>query len=159
MPDHKASKAATAAPTVRMRAALAQLLDEVGNARFRRQDLAAKIYPLTNPRDRKRADAVATVLMQEMAKQGKLIRDGQVHWRKVVAARTLSSGRTVAEHDPPITLQLTTRAPDKWVAVDLETGEAWLGNPGGWERAPASAVTEACDVLRASAPRSKGGRE
>lgn len=60
------------------------------------------------------------------------------------------SGRALKEHEPPVTLTLTTRVPSKWLAVDMETGEAWEGTPAGtWARADAKARKEAATALSA----------
>lgn len=41
--------------------------------------------------------------------------------------RTLISGRLVDELDEPVTLQVHTKCPDKWMLHDLETGQVYVG--------------------------------
>lgn len=45
--------------TERHRRALMQVIDQFGLEPFRRADLAARIYPMTSPRSRERADAIS----------------------------------------------------------------------------------------------------
>jgi len=102
---------------------------------FRRQDLAAALYPHTSPRSRPTADKLAELLMTEMAKDGEIGRHGHVHWTKVSTQRRLRNGKTVPELSNLSTLDVQTRCPEKWAAVDMETGEIWVGTPKGWSRA------------------------
>lgn len=129
--------------TPRHRTALLNLLASKGITPFRRSDLMALIYPMTNPRSRDRANDIADVLIQEAAKAGTVTRQGHLHWVKTSAERKLLSGRQVAELASNVNLTLTTKCPSKWHAVDLETGEIWTGtNDGGWTRASAEARAE-----------------
>jgi hypothetical protein len=41
--------------------------------------------------------------------------------------RTLKDGSVVEELDTPITLEVYTKCPEKWLLVDLETGERYTG--------------------------------
>ena len=41
--------------------------------------------------------------------------------------RTLDSGRQVKELDKAITLEVYTKCPEKWLLVDLETGQVYYG--------------------------------
>lgn len=61
--------------------------------------------------------------------------------------RLLCSGRTVPELAQPIELSLTTRCPDKWLSLDLETGEVWAASDKGWRRATQAQRQEAQDCL------------
>lgn len=124
------------------RQALNAFLDARGTP-FRRQDLAAKFYPMTTPRSRERADALAKKVMDELAKEGKIVRHGHLHWEKTSAKRSLRSGREIPELSEPMTLTLKTRCPEKWAAVDLETGEIWMGSAkSGWTRPTAQQSQE-----------------
>ncbi len=143
----EASPQRKAAPTPAMRAAFASLLDRVGTSPFRRQDLQELIYPMTKPRNRDRANVLADGLIREAAKAGKVVRHGHLHWVKVQSVRTLRSGREVPEQPEVAELKLSTRVPDKWVAVDLETGEAWVGTTEGWARASRERTAEAVKCL------------
>lgn len=122
--------------TLRHRAALQSLLDRQGQEPFRRSDLMALIFPMTNPRSRDRANDIADLLINEAAKAGTVTRHGHLHWVKVSSVRKLLSGRQVAELADNVNLTLTTKCPTKWMAVDLESGEIWTGtNDGSWTRA------------------------
>lgn len=49
--------------------------------------------------------------------------------------RVLRSGRSVPAFAAMTDLSISTRCPEKWVAVDLETGDVWIGSETGWTRA------------------------
>lgn len=39
------------------------------------------------------------------------------------------------ELDEPVDLQVHTRVPEKWLLLDSETGQVYVGNKGGyWDR-------------------------
>jgi len=137
-----------ATPTRAMRMAFTSLLDRLGTGTFRRQDLQEVLYPMTKPRDRDRASALADALIRQAAKAGQVVRHGHLHWAKVQSVRRLISGREAPEQSEVVALTLSTRVPDKWVALDLETGEVWAGTPGGWKRATPERVAEAAKCLR-----------
>ena len=42
--------------------------------------------------------------------------------------RILLDGRVVEELEIPKTLTVKTRCPDKWILIDMETGEQYTGN-------------------------------
>lgn len=42
--------------------------------------------------------------------------------------RTLSSGRQAKELDKAITLEVYTKCPEKWMLIDLETGQVYTGS-------------------------------
>lgn len=44
-----------------------------------------------------------------------------------MATRQLQTGDEVIELDTPVTLQVYTKCPEKWMLVDLETGERYIG--------------------------------
>ena len=64
-----------------------------------------------------------------------------------IGERTLRSGRRVKEVAEELPLTISTRCPEKWVAVDLETGEAWAGTPDGWRRVRDTQRREAASAL------------
>lgn len=123
-------------PAVRTshRKAAESYLDTVSGP-FRRGGISKVLYPLTSPRSHPTADLLADIIMREFAKAGSIQRHGHLHWVKVTKERKLLSGRTVPELETSMTLKLETRAPAKWVSVDLSTGEAWLGSQAGWRKA------------------------
>jgi hypothetical protein len=43
--------------------------------------------------------------------------------------RILKTGEAVQEFDKPKTLTVYTKCPEKWMLVDLETGERYIGSP------------------------------
>lgn len=129
------------------RAKLASLLAERGSNTFRRQDLAALLYPLTSPRSRPRADALAAAVIQEAAKKGEIRRDGHLHWVRVDNTRRLRSGRPVPELETSTHLLLDTKVPSKWAACDLETGEIWMGAEKGWVRPSAEFMADLKSLL------------
>jgi hypothetical protein len=78
----------------------------------------------------------------------KLVKDGHVHWRIVVAEeRTLRSGRQVPDLPEVMKLDLSTRCPQKWASVDLETGQVWIGAHDGWKRADDTVRTEIAAIV------------
>jgi hypothetical protein len=44
--------------------------------------------------------------------------------------RTLRDGTDVEEFQTPVTLTVKTKCPEKWMLVDLETGEHYIGQTG-----------------------------
>lgn len=54
--------------------------------------------------------------------------------------RTLLDGNTVPELDKPVTLEVYTKCPKKWMLVDLQTGERYVGHddptqgPSHWKK-------------------------
>lgn len=120
--------------TGKHRHALMQVIEQFGDTRFRRSDLSARVYPLTTPRSRERADAISERLLREAAAAGTIRREGHLHWIKVGKGRRLVDGSVVAELPAAQTLSLDTKCPEKWLAVDLETGDVWRGSTQGWKR-------------------------
>jgi hypothetical protein len=43
--------------------------------------------------------------------------------------RTLQDGREVQELEQAVTLEVYTKCPEKWLLIDLETGEHYTGYP------------------------------
>ena len=54
--------------------------------------------------------------------------------------RTLIDGSVVEELDTPVTLEVYTKVPSKWMLIDLETGEKYTGHkdpsagPSHWKK-------------------------
>ena len=126
------------------------LMEQKGSSQFRRSDLAERLFSLTNPRSREKALEHADAIMKRAAKKGEIVRIGQVHWRRVVTKRTLRSGREVKELERLTELALQTHCPDKWVSIDLETGDIWVGSDTGWKRAAGDVQREVRDLLSRS---------
>lgn len=120
---------------------------------FRRGDLTARLLRLLRSgrgpqeRPRKKADNLAASVLRQLARKlaasalrqlanaGRIRRHGHQHWIVCTATRVLRDGSVVPETQAPVTLSLTTRCPQKWLAVDLETGEVWAGSERGtWRR-------------------------
>lgn len=81
----------------------------------------------------------------------------QPEGKKLMAHRTLLDGSRVNEelHVRPLTI--TTKVPNKWAAVDLQTGQVWVPRPnGGWDAAEDGVrhlVAAAASGQRPAAPR------
>ena len=41
--------------------------------------------------------------------------------------RTLLDGQEVQDHNTPITLEVYTKCPEKWMLIDMQTGEKYIG--------------------------------
>jgi hypothetical protein len=145
------SKVVIKKPDVRAshRTAANSFLDSVSGP-FRRSALSKVLYPLTAPRSAQRADQLADSLMRELSKLGKIQRHGHLHWVKVSLERVLRSGRVVPELADTVSLTLTTRCPAKWLSLDMETGDVWVGSAAGWRRATAAEHKEAVACLERS---------
>jgi len=72
-----------------------------------------------------------------------------------VRSRVLLSGRKVPELKGLIDLSLETHCPEKWVTVDLETGDVWSGCKSGWYSATVAVRGEAAACLSAQTARSE----
>lgn len=122
------------------RRAVEQFIDQIDGP-FRRSSVSAVLYPLTSPRSQTKADKLADAAIKELARAGRIQRHEHLHWVRVAKARTLTDGRAAPELPTPVKLQLNTRCPRKWLAVDLETGEVWVGTDNAdWRRAAADDV-------------------
>lgn len=144
----KALSASTKKQPLSLQLVWKQFLEQRGDKPFRRQDIAALLYPLGRPRDTKTSDLLADRFIQQARREGKLIKAGHVHWKQVTLdERVLKSGRVVRDLPEPIDVKLTTRCPSKWLAVDLETGDIWAATEKGWTRAPYKAIEEAREAL------------
>lgn len=62
--------------------------------------------------------------------------------------KVLRSGRVVQVLDEVKALTISTKCPAKWVCVDLETGEAFMGSKTGWRRATNAAIKDTINALR-----------
>lgn len=120
--------------TDRHRQALAQVVAAFGPSRFRRSDVATRVYPMTSPRSQDAAVAISDRLLREAAAAGSIRREGHLHWVRVGSGRQLLDGSMAAELRDTQKLTLDTKCPSKWLAVDLETGDVWRGTASGWKR-------------------------
>jgi hypothetical protein len=52
--------------------------------------------------------------------------------------RTLLDGQEVQDLDTPVTLEVYTKCPEKWMLIDMQTGEKYIGHstpgPNSWKR-------------------------
>lgn len=128
------------------RKAMESFLDTVSGP-FRRSALSQTLYPLTSPRSNQVADALADAMMKDMARDGKIQRHGHQHWIKVSRSRTLRGGRTVPELGETMSLAWSTYCPEKWLSLDMETGDVWVGSSNGWRNATAAERKEALACL------------
>lgn len=125
-----------------------QFLDERGGRAFVRADVARHFYPMTRPRSRESAASLADVAIQLAVENGSVVHRGYRSWARAGSGLRLRSGREVQELDKTVELVLRTSVPQKWVLVDMETGELWTASLGlNWMRMPASAHAEVIAVL------------
>ncbi len=97
----------------------------------------------------KRAQAVAAGAIEiTMRDTGRIVRHGHLHWAIPKLDRTLLSGRKMAVQEKPVNLPIHSKTPEKWVAIDLETGDVWAGSLSGWKRAGAEPRQESLAILR-----------
>lgn len=61
--------------------------------------------------------------------------------------RVLRRGRRVQEFTSEKNLPISTHCPEKWIAVDLETGDVWAGSETGWKRASPEEHKEALAIM------------
>jgi hypothetical protein len=69
---------------------------------------------------------------------------------KIQKERELQSGRIVAQFDKEIAMTISSQCPDKWLFVDLETGDVWhkregkfdMGQGSFWRHATAKELQE-----------------
>jgi len=134
--------------TAKQQSLVAAFLDQ-RLARFRRADVAEVLHRTISPRNPRRATALADVALRTFSREGRIVREGHLHWKVANHLRTLLDGRQLPEYDRTTKLTITTRVPEKWVAVDLETGEVYGGSPQGWRRADkgGASLTAAAAVL------------
>jgi hypothetical protein len=126
----------------------ASFVEKQGAMPFRRSDLAEVLRPHISPRSLAMAGNLADVFIQRTRAENKLVKAGHVHWRFVVPVeRTLHSGRVVPELPEIKKLSLDTRCPEKWAAVDLQTGEVYVGSPDSWKRADGGVRGEIAAIL------------
>ncbi|KVP75308.1 hypothetical protein WJ96_05995 [Burkholderia ubonensis] len=134
-----------------------RFLEERGDKPFRRQDIADVLYPHLRPRTMGAACNLADVFLRQLKSANRLTKAGHVHWQLIVPTeRTLKGGRQVQEHADAKDLTLTTRCPEKWACIDLETGEVWGGSDRGWLKASDVVCREAAAVLRTRVDQLKG---
>jgi hypothetical protein len=64
-----------------------------------------------------------------------------MHWVRSSGGRKLLDGRVAAEADAFCNLPIGTRCPEKWIAVDAETGEVWQGSIEGWAKGSSNTMS------------------
>lgn len=120
------------------RRSLASVIAQVGSDPFRRQDVVEQLRQrLRRTRHSEdHAANVATSVLREAARQGLIKKAGHVHWRRSSGKRALRDGTVVPELPDQVTITIETRVPEKWVAIDCETGDLWHASENGkWRRA------------------------
>ncbi len=138
--------------TKRHIAIVEEFLDKRGSP-FRRADISRLLYATTNPRSLPGADELAAAVIKALAKTGRIVRHGHVHWSAPQFERTLQSGRKLPVREKPVSLPIVTKTPEKWVSIDLETGDVWVGSLAGWARADTPSRKDARTILGASSAR------
>jgi len=56
---------------------------------------------------------------------------------KIMKTRKLKDGSEVPELDKPVTLHVKTKCPEKWLLIDMETDEVYVGSAIGplhWDK-------------------------
>lgn len=124
------------------------LLAEKGHTRFRRLELATRLYPITRPRSQPLANTLAERIMKDAARAGLIERTGHQHWIRSQLGRMLKSGRCVPDTLEPVEIALRTKCSAKWVSVDLETGDMWVPEKLTWKRASPVVVAELRSLLK-----------
>lgn len=135
----------------RARDALLATIAAFGAQPFRRSDVAKRIAAnrRLTPQARFNADDAASVAMKEAADAGRIARTGHLHWMRTSASRKLLDGTQIAELPAPVEVKLSTKAPEKWLLVDQETGEVWqAGHDGKLKRAPEGICTAIGKAIR-----------
>lgn len=61
------------------------------------------------------------------------------YWNRTYKIRQLITGEKVSEFETPVDLTVHTKAPEKWLLIDLETGQVYQGSEkpnlyGKWKR-------------------------
>jgi hypothetical protein len=139
MPEFAKSSAAKRVAPARALEQLRALIAERGLKPFRRQDLAEALLPrlrgVSMSERRKKADAEAAAAIAQAHADGIVARHGHLHWVSSAPGRTLVDGSPVSVLSATVDIHLQTKCPQKWLAVDLETGEVWAGSTNGWRRA------------------------
>ena len=46
-----------------------------------------------------------------------------------MSTRILLDGQEVPELEKPVVLEVRTKCPEKWMLIDLQTGERYIGHP------------------------------
>ncbi|MFW6855361.1 hypothetical protein ACODYM_29140 [Burkholderia gladioli] len=137
--------------TAAQQKAFDRFVEAQGSKPFRRHDLSEALRLAVRQRTAGNAVPVADYLITKLRAENRLVKAGHVHWALVTPAdRTLQSGRKVPALSTTVDLSLKTSCPEKWVALDLETGEVWAGSPNHWKRAPAEVRAEALSILSAA---------
>lgn len=49
-------------------------------------------------------------------------------------------------------LTVDTRCPEKWAAVDMETGQVWIGSRDGWRQSTKAQVAEVICCVASPGP-------
>lgn len=70
--------------------------------------------------------------------------------------RPLRAGFLV--HDDLVSLRLNTHVPQKWLAMDMETGDIWQGqDTGGWRRPDSAILRRALKIVHRQAEMGRRG--
>lgn len=140
----------------RQRAAVERFLETV-DAPFRRSNLVKILLPMTSPRSLGMATHIADVLLKELAATGRIQRHGHLHWVCTSSQRQLLDESLVPELGDAVDLHLKTKCPEKWVAIDLETGDVWRGSAKGWRRPTEATLAMVTMAAKRSSKKKRGG--
>ncbi|MFK4705584.1 hypothetical protein ABIC83_002423 [Roseateles asaccharophilus] len=139
--------------TQKHRDALSSVIDQFDGKPFRRGDLATWIHPLTKPRSWPLADMLASLVLKEAVTAGQVSQNGEAYVPSaaVNGSRPLIGGGVAAEFKREQKLDIGTKCPGKWVSIDLETGDIWMGTELGWRQANAEQRRRAEAALKKAA--------
>lgn len=101
-----------------------------GGKTFRRSDISDLLFETTRPKDHHRSVALAEAAIAQAAAQKLIERSGKLHWVFVERTRKTKIG-PVAELLNVVEVKITTRVPEKWAIVDMETGEVYMPDKKG----------------------------
>lgn len=105
------------------------------------------------------ASRAATRIIQGWREQGLVVKAGSMYWRGTKGmpagtdvnaqpyVRKTVGGRVMPEQKANVVLKVTTRVPQKWAMVDLETGEVYQGSADGLVRLDPDYVQDLRDVV------------
>ena len=101
-----------------------------GGKTFRRSDISDLMFETTRPKDHPRSIVLAEVAISQAAAKKLIERSGKLHWVFVESMRKTKIG-PVAELLNTVEIKITTRAPEKWAFVDLESGDVYMADRKG----------------------------
>lgn len=133
----------------REQAAAEAFLQKKGQEPFRQSDLADVLIRFWGQFSGNAARSAAKFI-KAWRTAGRIEKAGHIHWRAsnvtlldvVARTRRTKAGRILQELSSPVELKVTTLVPEKWVIVDLETGQTYQGTNQGLKPMEAALAPE-----------------